>query len=111
MAVDKGDPRGVNLHKKHDAAFVPGVAFKPSLDIMPLKIMNSLKYSFGAEQERRNPNKIVTGTELKSFICHGEMPIDLGVVETVQNSFGPVTEDILVVAEEDVVAVEFDDLL
>jgi hypothetical protein len=53
----------------------------------------------------------VTGTKLKCFIRHGEMSIDLRVVETVQNSFGPVTEDVLVVAEEDVVTVEFDDLL
>jgi hypothetical protein len=49
VAVDKGDPCGVNLYKKHDTAFMPGVAFKPSLDIMPLKIMNSLKDNFGAE--------------------------------------------------------------
>ena len=62
---------------------MPGVAFKPSLDIVPLKIMNSLKDGFGAEQERRNPNKIVTGTKLKGFISYREMPIDLWVVETV----------------------------
>ncbi len=53
----------------------------------------------------------MTGTELEGFVGLIKVPIDLRVVETVQNGFGPVAEDVLVVAEKDIIAIELDDLL
>jgi hypothetical protein len=90
---------------------VSGVAFKTSLDVMPFEVVDALKEWFGAEQEWRDTYKVVTGTELEGFVGLIKVPIDLRVVETVQNGFGPVAEDVLVVAEKDIIAIELDDLL
>lgn len=87
------------------------VTLEASLNVMPLKIRHSFKYGFGTEEKRGNSDQVMTGTQLKGLVCELEMLVDFRVVQTLQYSFGPVTENILIVSQQHIITVQLNNLL
>ena len=87
------------------------ISLEPSLNIMPLEVLNPLANLLGTEQERRNANQVMIGTKLKSLVTKFHKPINLRVIQTLKYRLRPITKNVLVISQQYIITVELNNLL
>lgn len=102
MAVDNGEIRRIDLQKQYDGSFVAEVVIEPCLDLMPFMLVHSVVKLPAGEDKSSHANHIIGCQVNKGFTIFMTC-----VVEILFDDCSPVADYRLVVAHEDVVAVEF----